>query len=138
MPLRRNCGTDEEVFEVDSGVAAPGGVEREVERHGGGTGYAVFGPLGDEALEERAGAEAIAEEIGGGSDGGLGVKLIGGELADEGEHLGDVGGGGFADMERRDGLFRFLHQRVSAGLSLPASVPETRASRRTSARPATC
>ena len=48
-------GTDEEVFEVDAGVAAPCGVKGEVEGERGGLGHSVFGPLGDEAGEDVCG-----------------------------------------------------------------------------------
>ncbi len=93
-------GADEEVFEVDAGVAAPGGVEGEVEGEGGGLGYSVFGPLGDEAGEDFLRAEAVAEEVGFGGYDGVGLALVGGEVADEGEDLGDVVGCGGADMEQ--------------------------------------
>ncbi len=43
------------------------------------------------------GAEAVAEEVGFGGEDGVGFALVGGEVADEWEDLGDVGGGGWAD-----------------------------------------
>jgi hypothetical protein len=94
-------GADEEVFEVDAGVAAPGGVEGEVEGHS--CRDAV--PLGNQALEDGARAEAVAEEVGFGGDGGFRGALVFGEFADEGEHFGSVGGGGFSDSEHGCWLF---------------------------------
>lgn len=88
-------GADEEVFEMDASVAAPGGIEGEVEGEGGG----LVVPLGDEAGEDFLRAETVAEEVGFGGDDGVRLALVGGEVADEGEDLGDVGGGGGADIE---------------------------------------
>ncbi len=84
-------GADVEVFDVDAGVAAPGGVVVEVESEAGGDGCAGIGQLGDEAVEAFGGAEAVAEEVGFGGVDGVGFALVGGEVADEGEDLGDVG-----------------------------------------------
>ena len=92
-------GADEEVFDVDAGVAAPGGVVVEVEGEAGGDVVAGLLQVGDEAVEAWGGAEAVAEEVGFGGVDGVGFALVGGEVADEGEDLGDVGGGGGADGE---------------------------------------
>ena len=83
-------GADVEVFEVDASVAAPCGVAVEVESEtcGGAVDF------GDDAVEAPGGAEAIAEEVGFGGKDGVGFALVGGEVADEGEDLGDVGGCG--------------------------------------------
>ena len=43
--------------------------------------------------------EAVAQEVGFGGDDGVGLALVGGELVDEAEHGGDVGGRGRADVE---------------------------------------
>ena len=94
-------GADEEVFEVDACVTAPSGVEGEVEGEGGGFGYSVFGPLGDEALKDRARAEAVAEEVGFGGYYGVGLALVGSEVADEGEDLGYVRRHGGTDFEHK-------------------------------------
>jgi hypothetical protein len=92
-------GADVEVFEIDSGVAAPGGVVVEVEGEAGGGGSVVFGEVGDDAVEAFGFAEAVAKEIGLGGEDGVGLALVGGEVADEGEDLGDVGGCGGAEVE---------------------------------------
>ena len=52
---------------------------------------------GDEAVEARGGAEAVAQQVGVGGDCGGGLALVLCQLADEGEDVGDVGGGGGAD-----------------------------------------
>ena len=92
-------GADVEVFDVDAGVAAPGGVVVEVESEAYGqvvscrlqvAGWRLR-QLGDEAVEAFCGAEAVAEEVGFGGVDGVGFALVGGEVADEGEDLGDVG-----------------------------------------------
>ncbi len=57
--LAAQLGEDEEVFEVDAGVAFPGGVAVEVE----GEACGLSLPLGDEAVEALVGAEAVAVEI---------------------------------------------------------------------------
>ena len=44
-------------------------------------------------------AEAVAEEIGFGGYYGVGLALVGGEVVDEGEDLGDVVGYGGTDFE---------------------------------------
>lgn len=84
-------GADEEVFQVDSGIAAPSGVEGKVEGHGCGFDDAAFGPFGDEAVEDWTGAEAVAQEVFSGGNSGLWLALVLGEFADEGEHLRNVG-----------------------------------------------
>ena len=89
-------GVDEEVFEVDAVVALPGGVVVEVEGEAGGDAF----PLGEEDVKAGDGAEAVAVEVGGGGEDGVGLALVDGELADEGEDGGDVLGGGEPDVER--------------------------------------
>ena len=69
-------------------VAAPGGVAGEEEREAGGRAVDV----GNEGAEARGGAEAVAEEIGFGSDDGLGLALVEGELADEAKESGTSAG----------------------------------------------
>ena len=88
---------DEEVFEVDARVAAPGGIEGEVEGEGGG--MAV--PFGDETGEDFLRAEAVAEEVGFGGYYGVGLALVGSEVADEGEDLGYVRRHGGTDFEHK-------------------------------------
>jgi hypothetical protein len=89
-------GTDVEIFEVDACVAAPGGVVVEVEGKAGGRRGVCFRQLGDDAVEAFGFAEAVAEEIGFGGVDGVGFAFVGGEVADEGEDLRDVGGSGGA------------------------------------------
>ncbi len=55
-------------------------------------GAVEFGAVGREG-------EAVAEEVGFGGDDGVGLALVGGELVNEAEHGGDVGGCGGADVE---------------------------------------
>src|SRR6202044_2456795 len=88
-----------EVFEVDARVTAPGGVVVEVEGEAGRSGGACFRYVGDDAVEAFGGAEAVAEQVGFGGEDGVGLALVGGEVADEGEDLGDVGGGSGAEVE---------------------------------------
>ena len=83
---------------MDAVVAAPGGVVVEVEGEAGG----LLSDFGDEAVEAWGGAEAVAEEVGFGGEDGFGFALVGGEVADECEDLGDVGGGGWADGEHAE------------------------------------
>src|ERR1700677_2597633 len=89
------CGSHVDIFETDAVVAAPGAVtgEEEGEASGG------FVLLGDYAAEAWSGAEAVAQEVGFGGEDGVGFALVEGEFADEGENLGDVGGGSWADVE---------------------------------------
>src|SRR5882757_4736261 len=87
--------TDEEVFEIDARVASPGGVAVEVE--GKACGCAVV--LGHEAMETAGLGEAVAVKVGLGGEDGVGLALILGQLADEGENLGDVVRSGGADIE---------------------------------------
>jgi hypothetical protein len=52
-------------------------------------------PLGDEGVEAARGlrfvcGEAVAEEVGFGGENGVGFALVGGEVADEGEDVGDI------------------------------------------------
>ena len=88
-------GLDEEVFEVDAVVALPGGVVVEVE---GEAGRCTL-PLGEEDVEAGDGTEAVAVEVGGGGEDGVGLALVDGELANKGEDGGDVLGGGEPDAE---------------------------------------
>ncbi len=74
-------------------VSAPGGVAGEVE----GEAYGLVVQLGDDRFEAGSGAEAVAEEVGFGGEDCVGFALVDGQLADEGEDLGDVGGFGGAD-----------------------------------------
>ncbi len=67
---------DEEVFEVDASVAAPCGVEGDVEGQAGGLWNFVFDPLGDEAGEDFLRAEAVAKEVGFGGLDGVGLALV--------------------------------------------------------------
>ena len=85
-------GGDVEVFEVDAGVAAPGGVVVEVEGEAGGDDCAGFVQVGDDAVEAFGGAEAVAEEVGFGGEDGVGFALVGGEVADEGRICGTSAG----------------------------------------------
>jgi hypothetical protein len=55
--------------------------------------------LGDEAVEAFGFAESVAEEIGLGGVDGVGLALVLGEVADEGEDLGDVGWSSGAEIE---------------------------------------
>jgi hypothetical protein len=59
--------------------------------------------VGDEAVEAwgfaGAGWKSITEEIGFGGVDSVGLALVGGQGADEGEDLGDVGVGGWTDGE---------------------------------------
>ena len=93
---------DVEVFDVDAVMAAPGGVVVEVE---GEADWLVF-DVGYEAVEAGSGAEAVAEEVGLGGEDGFGFALVGGEVADELQDLGDVGGSGWADGQHV--LFRLM------------------------------
>ena len=68
-----------------------------VDAEGEGCWLAV--PLGDEAGEDFLRAEAVAEEVGFGGYYGVGLALVGGEVADEGEDVGDVVGRGGSDFE---------------------------------------
>jgi len=76
--------TDVEVFDVNAGVAAPGGVVVKVEGEACGDRCGGLVQLGDEAVEAFGFAEAVAEEIGLGGVDGVGFALVGGEVADEG------------------------------------------------------
>jgi len=97
--LAAMLGSDVDVFKVDAGVAAPGGVVVEVEGEACGDGCVSVGQVGDEAVEALGFAEAVAEEVGFGGVDGVGFALVGGEVADEGEDLRDVGRGGGAEGE---------------------------------------
>ena len=96
--LPSGFGVDEEVFEVNGG-AAPGGVDGEEE----GEGYGLAVEFGEEAAVAGGvsiwAAEAIAEEFGLGEDDLVWLALVFGEGSDEGEDLGDVGGGGLAELD---------------------------------------
>jgi hypothetical protein len=93
--LPSKCWCDVEIFEADAVVAAPGAVTGEEEGESGGGAIT----LGHDAAEARGGAEAVAQEVGFGGEDGVGLALIEGQLMDEGEDLGDVGGGGWADSQ---------------------------------------
>ena len=120
-------GTDEEVFEVDAGVAAPRGVEGEVEGEGGGLGHSVFGPFGDEAGEDFLRAEAVAEEVGFGGYDLVGLALVGGQVADESEDLGMSSGvadrilsmevGSIVDLEYRETAINNDKSRSPSGMT---------------------
>ena len=73
-------GQHEEIFQVDAGAPPPGGVVVEVERKAGG--FAVLG-FGDQALEARVLAEAVAQQVGFGGFDRVGLPLISGESADQ-------------------------------------------------------
>ena len=91
-------GADVEVFEIDAGVATPGGVVVEVKSEADGDSRAGFVPLGDEAVEAFGGAEAVAQKIGFGGVNGVGFALVRSEFADEGEDLRNVSGCGGAEI----------------------------------------
>ena len=84
---------DEDVFEVDSGAAHPGGVIEEKEGKTGG--MAVV--LGDEAAEERLRAKTIPEQTFRSSLDRVRGALIRGQGADEGQYLRDICRGGGAN-----------------------------------------
>jgi hypothetical protein len=119
---------NEEVFEVNSGVPAPGGVEGDVESHCGGTSHTVLRPFRDEALKDWPRTEAVAEQVFGSGDGGLGLALVLSQFADEGEHLRNVRGNRFSDMERgAHGLDFWVASHLLKGMekaksSLPSAV----------------
>src|SRR5260370_35028103 len=91
-------GADIEIFEVDACVAAPGGIVVEVEGEAGGPRGVCVRQFGDDAVEALGFAEAVAEKIGFGGVDSVGVAVVGGEGADDGEVRGEVAwsGGGEA------------------------------------------
>src|ERR1700729_914125 len=91
---------DVEVFDVDAGVAAPGGVVVEVEGKADGGGCVGGGELGDDAVEAFGFTKAVAEQVGFSGVDGVGLALVCGEVADEGEYLGNVGRRRGAEVER--------------------------------------
>ena len=95
MPLPRNSGFNEQVFEVESGTSLPGRVVVEVE--GESRGRAV--PLGDQAAILRFRAEAVAQQIFFGRDRSLRLALVFGEIADKLLDKRNVFGSGFSDVE---------------------------------------
>ena len=108
-------GLYEEVFDVDAGVAAPGGVVVEVERKACGDGVAGLFQLGDEDVEARRGSEAgwesVAEEVGFGGVDGVGLALVLGERANEGEDERDV-----SRCRGTDGEHGWFEMRCGGGL----------------------
>lgn len=95
-------GEDVEIFEVDAGGGAEGGVVVEEEGEAG-RGAVVF-------TEDHFGVgawakESLAERVFG-SDAGVGEFLVFGETLDVGEDLGDVGGGGGAERDHLHRLTR--------------------------------
>src|SRR5206468_254802 len=95
---------DIEILEVDAGVAAPGGIVVEVEGEAGGCSGVGVRQFGDDAVEAFGEPEAVAEKVGFGGVDGVGFALVGGEVADEGEDLRDVGWGGGAEVKGVHGL----------------------------------
>ena len=96
MALAAVGGEDEEVFEVEAGAGTEGGVivEEEGEAYGEAVGF------GEEGFGVGPGAEEGFGEVGLGGYAGVGEVLVGGELLDEIEDDGEVGGGGGSDHVR--------------------------------------
>ena len=92
-------GANEEIFNVDAGVAAPGGVVVEVEGETDGDDRAALLELGDDAIEAFGFAEAVAEKIGLRGVDGVGLALVLREVANELQNLRNVGGRGGAEIE---------------------------------------
>ena len=84
--------TNVKVFDMNTSVAAPSGVVMKVKRKAHRSGRVGFAQFCDEAVEAFCGAKAVAEKIGLGGVDRVGFPFILGELADEGEHLWNVGG----------------------------------------------
>ncbi len=107
-------GGDVEVFQPNAVVAEPGGVAGEVESEAGG----LAAKLCDEAGEAWLWAEAVAEEVGFGGYDGVGFALVEGQLADEAEDVGDVGGRGGTDRQHGGGRVGFRFGVVSFGFGV--------------------
>ena len=82
-------GMHEKIFEVEPGPAHPGGVVEEVKGKAGRS--AVV--LGYQAEIEGVGSKAVAQQVGFGGGDGVRLALIGGQGANKGENLRNIGGG---------------------------------------------
>src|SRR5262249_9545198 len=78
-------------------------------------------PLGEQDVEARRRSEAVAQEIGLAGDDRVRLALVGGELADEIQDHGDVGGGGWAEGQHRRAISSAGSARQRGGDDDPAA-----------------